>query len=215
LLYKKNTYIAGIFILMLVTALPVFGQNNGGSNSEVPDAPPPVAPTYILGSQNVIIRGGPFIPLFFNNLTKGTVEPANLYMGVIFGLQWQGYLSNDWSIGVELNGTLSFSPNFNILWLLPIGVKGSYTIHIYPFEIPLSLTTGICLESFIESTRIDFFLKPEVSGYWKIDATWGVGLNVGYLWIPPLSHEDQDSVQAGQSFLGNFLMVSIALSFYF
>ncbi len=211
----KIKYIAGIFILLTVIALPVFGQNDGGSNTENPDAPPPIPPTYILGSQNIIIHGGAFIPLFFNNLNEGTVEPANLYIGVMFGLQWQGYLSNNWSVGVELNGTLCFSPNFNILWLLPIGVKGTYTIHLHPFEIPLSLTTGICLESFIESTRIDFFLKPEIAGYWKIDATWGVGLSVAYLWVPQLSSEDQEAVQSGQSFFGNFLMVSIGLSFYF
>jgi hypothetical protein len=214
LLNGKIRYIVVVFVLMMLINFPGFGQDGGGSDSEKQDAPP-VPTTYILGSQNIIIHAGPFIPLFFNNLSKGTIEPANLYIGVMFGLQWQGYLSNNWSIGVELNGSLSFSPNFNILWLLPIGIKGTYTIHLHPFEIPISLTTGMCLESYIESTRIDFFLKPEISGYWKIDATWGVGLNLGYLWVPQLSNEDQEKVQSGQSFFGNFLQVTAGLSFYF
>lgn len=212
---RNVKYTIVVFILSSFLILPAFGQEKDTGPAKEKQNTPPAATTYILGSQNIILHLGPFIPLFFNNLSAGTVEPSNLYMGILFGLQWQGYLSNEWSVGVELNGTLSFSPNFNILWLLPVGVKGTYTIHLHPFEIPISLTTGICLESFIDSTRIDFFLKPEIAGFWKIDATWGVGLSVGYLWVPQLSNSDQENVQSGQSFLGNFLQVSAALSFYF
>lgn len=212
---RKVKGIILLFMLFFMSTLVCFAQNGDDGSSGGQDAPPPIPPTYILGSQNIIIRGGPFIPLFFNNLTTGEIEPANLWVGVKFGFQWQGYLSNEWSIGGEISGSLCFSPNFNILWLLPLGVKGTYTIHIHPFEFPLSLTVGACLESFIDSSRIDFFAKPEIAGFWKIDATWGVGLSIGYLWIPQLSSDDQESVQSGQSYLGNFLDISIGLSFYF
>lgn len=212
---RKAKFIILLFILFCVSAITCFGQNGDDGSEGEKEAPPPVPPTYILGSQNIIVRGGPLIPLFFYNLTTGEVEPANLWIGIKFGFQWQGYLSNEWSIGGELNGMLCFSPNFNILWLLPVGVKGTYTIHMHPFEFPISLTVGMCLESFLDSSRIDFFAKPEIAGYWKIDATWGVGLSIAYLWIPQLSSEDQEGVQSGQSFLGNFLDISIGLSFYF
>ena len=204
-----------IFMLFFLSMFACFAQNEGeGSDDERP-APPPIPPTYILGSQNIIVRLGPFVPLFFNNLNTGEIEPANLWTGVKFGFQWQGYLSNEWSIGGEINGSLCFSPNFNILWLLPLGVKGTYTIHMHPFEFPLSLSVGMCLESFLDSSRIDFFAKPEIAAFWKIDATWGVGVCIGYLWVPQLSSEDQESIQSGQSFFGNFLDISVGLSFYF
>jgi hypothetical protein len=212
---KKAVLIIMLCLLFCLSALICFGQEGEDESKEEKNTPPPVPPSYILGSSNIVVRLGAFIPLFFNNLSTGEVVPANLWTGVKFGFQWQGYLSNEWSVGVELNGALSFSPNFNILWLLPIGAKGSYTIHMHPFEFPLSLTVGACLESFIDSSRIDFFLKPEIAAYWKIDATWGVGLSVGYLWIPQQASDDQESVQSGQSFIGNFLDISIALSFYF
>jgi hypothetical protein len=215
-LYRKKTvFIILLCILFCMSALTCFGQDGEGESEKEKNTPPPVPSTYILGSQNIIVRLGPFIPLFFNNLSTGEIVPANLWTGVKFGFQWQGYLSNEWSVGAEINGSLAFSPNFNILWLLPIGVKGTYTIHMHPFEFPLSLTIGACMESFIDSSRIDFFVKPEIAGYWKIDATWGVGLNIAYLWIPQQSSEDQESVQSGQSFLGNFLEISVGLSFYF
>lgn len=215
LLERKVKFIILLFILFCISAIICFGQNGDGEADRETEKPPPVPSTYILGSQNLILRLGPFIPLFFHNLTSGEVEPANLWTGVKFGIQYQGYLSNEWSIGGEINGTLCFSPNFNILWLLPIGIKGTYTIHMYPFEFPLSLSIGICFESFIDSTRSDFFAKPEIAAFWKIDATWGVGLSVAYLWIPQISTDEQESVQSGQSFLGNFLEISIGLSFYF
>ena len=212
---RNAKFVSIIAIFLLISTFVCFGQagNGNGEAEKEKQAPPP--PTYILGNQNLIISLGPFIPLFFTNFADGSIEAANLYVGVKLGLQWQSYLTNELSIGIEVNGSLSLSPNFNILWLLPLGIKGTYTIHAFPLEIPLSLTMGICLESYLESTRTDFFAKPEVAVYWKFDPAWAVGINISYWLIPQAATKEQEDVNSGQSFLGNFLEVSAGFSFHF
>jgi hypothetical protein len=210
---KKTKFSLLLLIFCFVFTLVGFGEQDNGEKEEEKPLPPP--PTYILGNQNIVINLGPFIPMFFVSFKDGSVLPANLYVGAKLGFQWQSYLSNEFSIGIELNGALSLSPNFNILWMLPLGVKASYTIHAFPFEIPISLTMGMCLESYLQSTRIDFFTKPEVSFYWKFDPAWALGLSVGYLLIPQLANEKQEDIQSGQSFLGNFLEITAGFCFHF
>ena len=94
--------------------------------------------------------------------------------------------------------------------MLPITVKASYIVHIFPFEIPIFLGAGINISKYEIQAQLDFMLKPGFSVIWKYNPSWGFGLNVVYWWI--LQPWVQDT---SMSVMGNFLETTLTAKYSF
>ena len=128
-------------IVVLFACTPLFAADSGNTPSQ-----------YTLGDQTMSINAGLFIPLFL--LPTGTVllagSPPHLSLGGVGSLSWAAYVAPQIRIGAEIGGSFTFSPNMNALLMLPILVKGTYVFSLYPFEIPVTLATGMNIISYVD-----------------------------------------------------------------
>ncbi|RKX86722.1 MAG: hypothetical protein DRP57_00925 [Spirochaetes bacterium] len=192
------------FTLLIIPAITVVAQDSGKQNPEL-------GAVYSLGDQTLSINGGLFVPLFFQEFT-GAVHVTNLTPGGVGSLQWNTYLKRNITLGIEVGGVFAFSPNFNMLLLLPITVKASYIFTYFPFDFPVFLGTGIDIAKYQDNIHVDFMLKPGFSTYWRYNTSWSFGVNTVYWWIlqPATGNQPKDEGR-----MGNFLEISLSALYHF
>ncbi len=203
---RKNILIISSLMFILLPVMNVSSQEtNSKDNSKEPGA------VYSLGDQTLSINGGIFVPLFFQELT-GSLHTTNLTPGGVGSLQWNTYIKSNFTIGAEIGGVFAFSPNLNILLLLPITVKASYIFSYFPFDFPVFLGTGIDIAKYQDNIHVDFMLKPGFSTYWRYNTSWSFGVNVVYWWIlqPATGTQAKDETR-----MGNFLEISLSALYHF
>jgi len=198
---KALPLVLTVIIVFLFTSVDVFGQ----------DKEPKVLPVYSLGDQTLSINGGLFVPLFFQAL-DGTISSTNLTPGGIGSLEWNAYINANVKVGLEAGGVFAFSPNFNVLLILPITVKATYIFSYYPFDFPIFLGTGLNIIKYQDLSHIDFLLKPGFSVFWRYNASWSFGLNFVYWWIFQAATGSQPS---DETRMGNFLEISLSALYHF
>jgi hypothetical protein len=187
-------------IVILFACAPLFAADSANTPSQ-----------YTLGDQTMSINAGLFIPLFL--LPTGTVllagSPPHLSLGGVGSLSWAAYVAPRIRIGAEIGGSFTFDPNLNALLMLPIMVKATYVFSLYPFEIPVTLATGMNILSYVDQHYIDYVLRPGASFYYIFNSSWSFGVNLNY-WI-----DMQFSSKAGQSRTGNFLETSLSALYHY
>jgi hypothetical protein len=135
--------------------------------------------------------------------------PPNLSVGGAFTLEWQGYLNPVFRLGLEGGGTFSFSPNFNILWTVPLTAEITYSTIVYPFEISASLGAGINMVKYQDEFTIDPLVRPGIGVHWIFSSDWSFGLNVDYWW------DMMFSATPAESRVGNFLDISLSARYHY
>jgi hypothetical protein len=173
------------------------------------NAPVQTLPVYSLGQQSLYISAGLMIPLFFQSF-GGAVSDTNLSLGAAGSLQWGIHLDNHWLLGIEVGGMFAKSLQENFLYMLPITAKAAYIFHLFPFEIPVFLGTGIDIVKYREQAHVDWILKPGFSTVWKYNMSWGFGLNLSYWWV--LQPWSTDPALAR---MGNFLDITATAQYNF
>jgi hypothetical protein len=199
-----------------VVALLLYPVGVLGAQEE-PESPPggeqpeeEFVPTYSLGDQTLGINMGLFIPLFFVGGPDG-VQDANLTLGGVGSLQWNSYLNNNMTLGGELAGNFSFTPNRRALFLVPLTVRYAYILRAYPFEFPLYVGAGVNFARLEEQLKIDPIVKPGASVVWNMNPDWAFGLNVVYWWIPQWYSGNLSK----DSRYGNFLETTLSAIYHF
>jgi len=193
--------IAVIFLALLLPLAPLLAQE---------EEKPAQLNVYTLGQQTFSLSLGLFIPLFYMDFGGQVSGPTNLFLGGAGSLQWGIHLDNHWLVGLEVGGIFSPSLQENILYMLPITVKGAYIFHAYPFEFPVFLGAGMDIVKYEQQAHIDFILKPGFSSLWKYNVSWGFGLNVVYWWVPQPWPSDP-----AKGRMGNFLEVTATAQYTF
>ncbi|OQX29711.1 MAG: hypothetical protein B0D92_02245 [Spirochaeta sp. LUC14_002_19_P3] len=214
-MHKKLLAIA--VILLLLTIGTVAGQE--GNAPGEPFVPQLRINQRSLGDQAFAITAGLYIPLFTvlledwdgTNYTKGATPP-HLYPGGAGAITYSVYLSPNWKLGLQLNGSFSQDINGNFAYTIPITVKASYEFHPWSrVTIPIFIGTGIAMTSWKDDNfLVDFILKPGVGVYFDWSYEWSFGLDFSYLFIP----------QAGlggarESSIGNFLEITLTAEYHF
>ena len=170
------------------------------------------AQVYSLGDQMIYLDGGMLVPLFYMD-ESGNSFGTNLTLGATASIGWNAFLSNNFSLGAELGGTFSFSPNGRTLVMIPLTGKVTYWLRFYPFEFPIYLGTGINFMKLSNYLYIGPIVKPGVGVYYDITSKWAVGVNAVYWWVPELYFGPNPP--ASQSRFGNFLEISASGVFHF
>lgn len=195
-------------ILTFVPVLPLAAQ-------EEEDGPAARMPAiYALGQQNLAISAGLQVPLFYQAFT-GEYEKTNLKLGGVGSLQWGVHLDNHWLLGLEVGGMFAASKlaspgSQQVLYQLPITIKGAYIFHLFPFEISVFLGAGMDIVKYLEQTHVNFILKPGITPMWNYNSEWGFGLNLVYWWVPQPWREAPE-----QGRMGNFLEISATARYNF
>ncbi len=189
-----------LFALLVLPLAPSFAQD---------EPKQPQMNVYSLGQQTIALNAGLFIPLFFQSFS-GQYSSTQLALGGTATLFYGFHLDNHWLVGLELAGMFSQSVQKNFLYQVPICVRGSYSFHVFPFEIPVFLGLGMDIVKYREQGHINFIMKPGVAGLWKYNLSWGFGLNVVYWWVP-----QPWPVQPSEGRMGNFLEVTATAQYTF
>ncbi|MBU8912534.1 MAG: hypothetical protein KOO61_00805 [Spirochaetales bacterium] len=195
-----------LITLITILLVPAFAQDDDG-NGEL------FVPVYSLGDQTLRINLGTFFPLFFFGGPDGPA-PANLTLGGAGSLVWESYLSSTITIGVEVGGSFSFTPNFRTLFMLPIAVRGSYIFNLYPFEIPVTLAAGMNFSRLSDIQKIDPFVKAGGSFLWNYSSQWAFGGNLFY-WFVPQIYLATSPAGADATRYGNFLEFTLSALYHF
>ncbi len=224
---------------LLLAGVPIWAQSNGSGNGDTPeeeqpeDTPTPSLPetesppggeedyieSYDLGSQHFTIDLGLFMPLFFHFPGASSVDDLNTFesaigqmsLGGTGSLAWGSYLTNRFSLGVELAGTFSFSPNGYTHSLIPITMRMEYLFRKGSFEFPLHVNTGVVFNNFREQLYFGPIVIPGITGYYNVNAEWGLGLSLDYWWVPEIYFGDK----ANKTGFGNMLDISFSARYHF
>lgn len=213
-------------MMLLPVSAPIFSQDapEAQSPEEPGEALPPerddtlpteerVLDLYGLGDKMLSINLGFLIPLFFQ-ATNGSVDATNLSLGGAGSIRFESFLSSHVTLGGELGGSLSFSPNGRTLIMVPLTARVSYILRRYPFEFPLSFGAGINFTKLDDAFHIDPIVKPAAAFYWNYNAEWAFGLNLAYSWIPQI-YSGGGQVPSDHTRFGNFLDVTLSALYHF
>ena len=195
-----------VIVIAGVLVIAAFAQAGDGDDEIF-------VPTYTLGDQTLRINLGMFAPLFFFGGPAG-LERANLTLGGAGSLVWESYLSGDITVGVEVGGSFSFTPNFRTLFMLPIAARGSYIFNFYPFEVPVTLAAGMNFSRLADIQKIDPFVKGGGSFLWNYSSQWAFGANLFYWFVPQL-YSATSPAGADATRYGNFLEFTLSALYHF
>lgn len=163
---------------------------------------------------------GVFLPLFFedpyssgsDNKYFNILKNKNMSPGASINFRYGLFITSGLNIGIDLSPNISFGSNNDIIFIMFVGPTIEYYFRAYPIEIPLRLTFGISVMQYKDLSNISFFLKPGISMIWDIKQSWGVGLNVDYVFVPQI-YSGKHEIPKNQSRLGNFLNIYISLDY--
>ncbi len=204
---KRKLFIILIF-LILVIIYPQAQEIGSGEEEET-------IITYDLGDQIFSVNAALFVPLFFH-FYNNTVNPfqsaytsdyAHMSLGGAASLEWSAFLNNNLTLGFELGGMFSFTPNLRTVVMLPLTGQIGWNFRFYPFEIPIFIGAGVVVNILEDNLFIGPILKPGVSAFYTYNSEWSFGLNLVYWWVPEIYF---DEVHKEQSAFGNFLEISIS-----
>ena len=171
-----------------------------------------------LGDQAFTISAGVIVPLFtvllndnpdINN--SAGVTDTQLTVGGMGSLTYSFYLSANVKLGLQLGGTFQWDINRNLLYMIPISIKGSYEFHPYSrLTIPVHLALGINMTSWKEEFTVDPLIRPGFGVYFDWNVEWSFGMDFTYWFIPQLSSKDErfDSLE-------NFMDINIGAEYHF
>ncbi len=171
-----------------------------------------------LGDQAFSISAGVIIPLFTillhdnpeTSTTAGTVNPQ-LSVGGMGSLAYSFYLSPNIKVGLQLGGTFKWDINRNLLYMIPIAIKGSYEFH--PFSrltIPIHLALGINMTSWKEEFVVDPLIRPGFGVYFDWNIEWSFGMDFTYWFIPQINSKDERF-----NSIANFMDINVTAEYHF
>lgn len=204
----KSTRLFLLFVL--ATILLLFGTHVSAQEEEI-------APDYFdhdLGDQQFSIRIGGFWPMFFTGSDDG-LQSSNMRLGAAGALRWNAYLTNRFSTGIELSGSLASNVNSEYLYQFNMSsANTAYPLIRYPFFFPVSLDIGAQFTRFQDSFYLGPVIKPGAGVFYTTDSEWSFGIWSHY-WIVPEIYSGDGGPPASDSRVGHFLELSLTALYHF
>lgn len=186
-----------------------------GAQEQDPEPVKPSAPVINYRNKGDMIGAinlGVYFPLFFEDFSQGQSDfnETNLSLGGLFVVSYDIYLSPSLRVGVQVIPSFSYSPNENLLYMIPVMARFTYEWQpIKEFSFPLSLGAGLAFNTLGEDFHLDYIVKPSIGIYWNMDIEFSFGIDVGYWWMPQLYENTE------QSRIGHFIELSIGAQYHF
>ncbi|MDR1363508.1 MAG: hypothetical protein LBJ35_05610 [Spirochaetaceae bacterium] len=188
------------------------GAVNGDENAGLPiisdwDGAP--LSGYTRGDQTFNISAGILVPLFFLSNSDGVLDNKLSFIGGVGSLAYTYFLNSNLFLGGVLAGSFSQTLGKNFLYMIPVAFTFGYQIVMNRFEFPFSLTVGGVTEQYLTYNGYWLFIKPQASGFFRLNSDWSLGLNAAW-WISP-----QWTNTPEKNALGNFLEITFSARYHF
>jgi hypothetical protein len=173
------------------------------------------------GDRALTIELGPTFPLAFQTF-NGTFGSSNLIginmwgiaVGGNLGLDLDFYLTDTFRLGGGLKGLFALGPNDYTLFIVPITVRATWELKVYPFSFPVGVGGGFSFVNYQSQTSFSPTLAPTAGAYWNMSSTWSFGLDVTE-WVIFQPYFAGGSVPPSDSRIGYFTDFSLAAIYHF
>ena len=209
-------------LILITLSLILLNIGFLGAQEDEPEPGPLTTKTRVnqrsMGDQAFSISAGVIVPLFTVLLNdyeaagfSAGITDTRLTVGGEGSLAYSFYLSPNIKLGIQLGGTFQWDINRNLIYMIPVTVKGSYEFH--PFgrlTIPIHLALGINMTSWNDFFIINFIVKPGFGVYFDWNTEWSFGIDFTYWLIPQLNVDI-----SGQQSLMNQTDIMLGAEYHF
>ena len=162
------------------------------------------------GDQYLRIALAPGFPLNFGN---PFTDDGKLKVGGAASLGYHYFLFTNFAVGADVAFGFNVTLGGNIFNYVPILATATYQFSIKNFEIPITLGVGMAWETYGNKTYWPgLVVKPQVGLHYRIGASWSVGGDISYSWMPEFLHLYDSSKQ---DIHGQFLSIDLVARYYF
>jgi hypothetical protein len=173
-----------------------------------------VTDLYSRGDQLFVISAGVIFPTVFYNNGRKINHNFKPPVGGAMSLSYLHFLGSHLFLGGEIGFKFNYTLGENTIFLIPIGARVGWQFVLHRFEFPVSMTTGIAPQRYLNNSYPGFFLKAAASAFFRFNPDWSFGLNTDWTWYPqwpkengkPAPHKNMDA---------NILGLTLAARYHF
>lgn len=124
------------------------------------------------------------------------LQPRKLGWGGSATLGYNRNISSTIAFGASMDFDYFRTMGSNIYYMVPIMAKGIFQIAFGRFEIPVSISVGGALESYLDKIYFGPIAKPEIGLFYRYSADWSLGITAGAT-ITPQIYQDTTQNRTG------------------
>ena len=124
------------------------------------------------------------------------LNPRKLGWGGSATLGYNRNLSSTLAVGASMDFNYFRTTGSNIYYMVPIMAKGIFQISFGRFEIPISVSVGGALESYLDKVYFGPIAKPEIGLFYRYSADWSLGITAGAT-VTPQIYKDTSQNRTG------------------
>ncbi len=136
--------------------------------------------------------------------------PYNLNWGGNIQLGYNFFIDSLFSIGGNINFNYHRTRGSNVFYNVPMMAKGSINLTAGRYEIPISISAGVTLQSYLTRFYFGPIAKPEIGFFYRTNSDWSIGVTLGTYLMPQfyIGHPENNrfgtTVEAGLSIRYHF-----------
>jgi hypothetical protein len=203
-----------VFLCIIIRAFSLYAQEEAENAPVETDWSRYIPALYSRGDQTFGIGLGLGFPLFYMDKDDGFVD-TKMNMGGIGALSYNYYLGPRLFLGGELSGAFFSTIAKTNYFIVPVGLKIGYQFIYNRFEFPVSLLLGIAPQQYQTATYFGFFTKPAVSGFFRFNPEWSLGLTASMWWVPQWTDKKRDGYSGNVNIHGFFLETNLTVRYHF
>ncbi len=165
-------------------------------------------PRYTIDDYAVNNKGDQLIHLSVEGF--GGLMPRNLKYGGGFSLGYNVFQSAGFSFGATFDPHYGKTHGSNVFYFVPVMAKGTFYMTVGRFEIPVSISAGAAMQSYLSQFYFGPSLKPEIGVYYRQSADWSVGLTVGATVLPQIYFGKN-----AESMVGSTVNAGLSIRYHF
>ncbi len=138
------------------------------------------------GDQYLRVGLGPMLPLNFGNPFS---SDGKLKLGGMGALGYHYFIAKDLAVGIDVGFGFNATIGSNVLNYVPVIGSITYqpvlTTKLGIFEFPITVGVGFAWETYAGYTYWPaLVVKPQLGAHYRINASWSVGVDVNYMFMP-------------------------------
>jgi hypothetical protein len=194
------------------------GPENNAPEEEYPDDYPDddevpaedytgfIPDLYSKGDSFFSINLGLLFPTIFPEINNRHNLTIPNYTGF---LSYNYFLNAHWYIGGEIGGMFANTKGKNMLFIVPIGIRGGYQFVVGRFEFPVGIALGFAPQRYLDFGYPGFYLKAGGAAYFRFNPDWSFGINSYWWWVPQWFRDPSYNVN------GNFMELTLSARYHF
>ena len=201
-----------LFICCCLLTGVVFSQEADDSGEEEGGMPEIISSSYDFhepGAMQMKVALGVDVPLFNQDADGRIIKNTGMHTGGLLSLLSTYFFTS--SINMGFDAVFNFLPTTgsNLLFYVPLTVRGGYQFVWGKFEIPVNLGAGIAIQTCANRNYYGLILRPETGIYYRQGPDWSFGVGTVWNFIPQWYKDKNDTRY------GNILEISAAVRFHF